>query len=112
MSFANESKIDTFDSQIIDDDEVFATCRSMSSNQSGGQKRKMKKTANNRKSKRKRCQFIDDEAGVSGDDSEDEIEDDFISQDINNCTQADPGDPNVDMYAKYLESIRWVHSWM
>lgn len=93
------------DSQIIDEDENFATCRSLSSNQSGGQKRKLKKTAN-KKPKRKKCQFIDDEAGVSGDESEDDDEDDFISQSMLGCTQHDIGDPEVDMHAKYLQSIR------
>lgn len=95
------------DSQIFDEDEAFATCKSLSSNQSGGQKRKLKKSVK-KNPKRKKCQFLDDEAVVSGDDSEDEEEDDFFTQGIIDYSQHDQGDPNVDMHAKYLESIRWV----
>lgn len=59
------------------------------------------------KSKRKKCLFIDDEAGVSGDDSTDEDEDDFFTQMPIGMSQ-DEGDPNIDMHAKYLQSIRFV----
>lgn len=53
--------------------------------------------------------FIDDECGVSGDDSEDDENDlSFVTQQNLNETNADEGDPNIDMHAKYLQSIRFV----
>lgn len=50
--------------------------------------------------------FIDDEAGVSGDDSSDEDMTDFLTQPLERTVDLDEGDPNVDMHAKYLQSVR------
>lgn len=92
-----------------DEDEIFVTCTSNNSdrNQSAGQKRKMRKKPST-KPKRKKFHFIDDEAGVSGDDSEDEDEEDyfFTQGPLQDATMWDEGDPDVDMQAKYLQSIR------
>lgn len=103
----NQNDVDS-NSTTPDEDELFATCKSNNSdrNQSNGQKRKMQKKSKT-KAKRKKYQFIDDEAGVSGDESEDEDEEDyFFTQAIQDGTILDEGDPNVDMQAKYLQSIR------
>lgn len=95
----------TEDDDGNDDGVTFNTCRTASSGINPPSKRRVRKTSR-KNSKRKKCMFIDNEAGVSGDDSEDEDEDDDF------CTQApatqfiDEGDPNVDMQAKYLQSIR------
>lgn len=62
-----------------------------------------------RKRKIKKWNFIDDEAGVSGDDSSDE---DFIATqtaDMNITEHVEEDDPSVDMQAKYLQSIRCVN---
>lgn len=92
-----------------DEDEIFVTCTSNNSdrNQSAGQKRKIRKKPRT-KPKRKKFHFIDDEAGVSGDDSEDEDEEDyfFTQGPLQDATMWDEGDPDVDMQAKYLQSIR------
>lgn len=91
-----------------EENEMFATCQSTSAkstaNGIGRQKRKMSKKLKS-KSKKKRCLFIDDEAGVSGDDSEEDDEDDFFTQ-MPGTQAEDEGDPDVDMQAKYLQSIR------
>lgn len=55
--------------------------------------------------------FIDDEAGVSGDESTDD--DEFIdtqSQPFNVTEQYEEDDPSVDMQAKYLQSIRYLEN--
>lgn len=68
-----------------------------------GTKTKLKSKSKRRK---KANGFIDDEAGVSGDDSDDdEYDNDFCTQ--FECTETDDGDPNVDMHAKYLQSVRY-----
>lgn len=54
----------------------------------------------------RRNMFIDDEAAVSGDDSEDEYDDSFIATQTHFTQTVDEGDPSVDMRAKYLQSIR------
>ena len=61
------------------------------------------------KKTRRKCQFIDDEAGVSGDESSDELDNDFVTQ-LDRTADVDEGDPDVDMHAKYLQSIRYATS--
>lgn len=64
---------------------------------------KVKKT---RKAKR-RFNFIDDEAGVSGDDTDDE--DISATQGVLNIIDdVEEDDPSVDMQARYLQSVRLV----
>lgn len=59
------------------------------------------------KRKKKLCAFIDDEAGVSGDESSDEDMDDFMTQQhMEDTIDIEDGDPSVDMQAKYLQSVR------
>lgn len=58
--------------------------------------------------KRKKCAFIDDEAAVSGGDSSDDDLEDFLTQVENVTVMNEEGDPNVDMEAKYLQSVRFV----
>lgn len=53
-----------------------------------------------------RCAFIDDEAAVSGDESSDEDMGGFLTQ-IDASTCQDEGDPNIDMHAKYLQSVMY-----
>lgn len=70
------------------------------------QKRKAPPLRNKRK--KILCAFIDDEAGVSGDDSSDEDMDDLMTQQFDQTVDIEDGDPNVDMQAKYLQSVRYV----
>lgn len=72
------------------------------------QPQQVKRKAPPRRDKRKKnlCVFIDDEAGVSGDDSSDEDMDDFMTQPMERTVDIEEGDPNVDMQAKYLQSLR------
>lgn len=57
---------------------------------------------------RNKFNFIDDEAGVSGDESSDE--DVIVTQRamLNIIEHEEEDDPSVDMQAKYLESVRCV----
>ncbi|XP_055315691.1 uncharacterized protein LOC129575739 isoform X2 [Sitodiplosis mosellana] len=85
-------------------DEDFTTCQtSLSRKKASGVKSQGKK----KRKARSKFNFIDDEAGVSGDESSDD--DDFIntqSQHFNVTEQYEEDDPSVDMQAKYLQSIR------
>lgn len=59
-----------------------------------------------RRKARSKFHFIDDEAGVSGNESSDE---EFIATQgafMNITDHADEDDPSVDMQAKYLQSVR------
>lgn len=71
------------------------------------QKRKAALPLRNKR-KKNLCAFIDDEAGVSGNDSSDEDMDDLMTQEFDQTVDIEDGDPNVDMQAKYLQSVRYV----
>lgn len=43
---------------------------------------------------------------MSGDDSSDEDMEDFMTQPMERTVDIEEGDPNVDMQAKYLQSLR------
>lgn len=68
------------------------------------------RTPRRKKAKRKprrRFNFIDDEAGVSGDESSGD--DSFIATQATKMLvvdEAEEGDPSVDMQARYLQSLR------
>lgn len=68
----------------------------------------MQKLKKHRTIRRRKLNFIDDEAGASGDDSTgDEFIESQMSQ-MNVADDIDEGDPSVDIQAKYLQSVRFV----
>lgn len=68
----------------------------------------MRQVKKHRAKRRRKLNFIDDEAGVSGDDSsEDDLIESQMSQ-MNVTDNIDEGDPSVDIQAKYLQSVRFV----